>query len=99
VFVFNPDGVRPWLAHSIGENFSDLVNVQSVGAAIQNMLLAAHDAGIGSLWICDVFFAYEPLCTWLGEDGQLVAAISFGLADESPDAGPRKQIDEVTRWM
>jgi nitroreductase len=99
VFVFNPEGIRPWLAHSIGENFSDLVNVQSVGAAIQNMLLAAHDAGIGSLWICDVFYAYEPLCDWLGEDSQLVAAVSFGYPDESPEARPRKHVDEVTRWM
>ena len=99
VFVFNQEGVRPWLAHSIGENFSDLVNVQSVGAAIQNMLLAAHDAGIGSLWICDVFYAYEDLCNWLGEDGQLVAAVSFGYPDEVPDARPRMQVDEVTRWV
>jgi nitroreductase len=99
VFVFNPEGIRPWLAHSIDENFSDLVNVQSVGAAIENMLLAAHDAGIGSLWMCDVLYAYEPLCDWVGEDGQLVAAISFGYPDESPEARPRKQVDEVTRWM
>jgi len=32
-----------------------VVNIQSIGAAIQNMVLAAQDLGIGSLWICDVF--------------------------------------------
>jgi nitroreductase len=99
VFVFNPEGVRPWLAHSIGENFSDLVNVQSVGAAIENMLLAAYDLGVGSLWICDVFYAYEDLCNWLGEDGQMVAAVSLGYPDEQPDARPRKTLEEVTRWI
>jgi nitroreductase len=49
VFIFNPEGIYPWLAHSIGQNFDDLVNVQSIGAAIQNMLLAAQDLGLGSL--------------------------------------------------
>jgi len=33
------------------------VDVQSIGAAIQNMLLAALELGVGSLWICDVFYA------------------------------------------
>lgn len=67
VFVFNPDGLFPWLAHSISQNFIELVDTQSIGAAIQNMLLAATDLGLGSLWICDVFCAYEELCKWLGE--------------------------------
>lgn len=99
VFVFNPFGTKPWLARSIEQNFHDLVNVQSVGAAIQNMLLAARDLGIGSLWICDVFYAYEELCNWLGEDCQMVAAVSFGYADENPDARPRKPLSEVMRVL
>jgi nitroreductase len=99
VFVFNPEGMRPWLARSIEQNFQDLVNVQSIGAAIQNMLLAAQDLGIGSLWIADVFEAYEELCTWLGEQTQMVAAVSFGYPDESPGALPRKPLDEVARWL
>jgi hypothetical protein len=41
VFIFNPTGMQPWLAHSIELNFMDVVDIQSVGAAIQNMLLAA----------------------------------------------------------
>jgi F420 biosynthesis protein FbiB-like protein len=97
VFVLNPHGLHPWLAHSIDQNFQNLVDVQSVGAAIQNMLLAAHDLGLGSLWICDVFFAYDELIKWLGEDCQMVAAVSFGYPAESPAARPRKTVDEVTR--
>ncbi|MGI5916232.1 MAG: nitroreductase family protein [Anaerolineae bacterium] len=99
VFVFNPYGIHPWLAHSIEQNFQSLVDVQSVGAAIQNMLLAAQDLGLGSLWICDVFFAYEELMGWLGEDCQMVAAVSFGYPAESPAARPRKAFDEVVRRM
>jgi nitroreductase len=99
VFILNPHGTHPWLAHSISQNFDDLVNVQSVGAAIQNMLLAAQDLGLGSLWICDVFYAYEALLAWLGESCQMVAAVSLGYADEAPAARPRKPLSEVARWI
>jgi nitroreductase len=103
VFVFNPDGIYPWLAHSIDQNFTEVVDTQSIGAAIQNMLLAALDLGIGSLWICDVFYAYEELANWLGEGaseharGQMIAAISFGYPDEAPPARKRKSLDELVK--
>jgi len=99
VFCFNPNGSHPYLAHSVGEMFEDLVNVQSVGAAIQNMLLAAQDLGIGSLWICDVFFAYDELCAWLGEQCEMIAAVSLGYPDEQPDARPRRPVSRVARWL
>ena len=99
VFIFNPEGMHPWLTRDAGKAFMDVVDVQSIGAAIQNMLLAAQDLGLGSLWICDVFYAYEELSRWLGESDQMIAAVSLGYADESPDARPRKPVSEVARWM
>jgi predicted transcriptional regulator YdeE/nitroreductase len=99
VFIFNPHGMRPWLAHSIQQMFQALVDTQSIGAAIQNMALAAQALGLGSLWICDVFEAYDELCQWLGEPGQMVAALSLGYADESPPARSRKPVGEVARWL
>lgn len=97
VFIFNPEGIKPWEPHDIDQMFSAVVDIQSIGAAIQNMLLAAQDLGIGSLWICDVFYAYEELCQWLGETGAMIAAVSFGYADESPIARARKPLREVAR--
>jgi nitroreductase len=95
VFVFNANAEntpgREWTSH--------VVDVQSIGASIQNMLLAAWELGVGSLWICDVFYAYAELCEWLGETHEMIAAVSLGHADESPAARPRKPIDEVTRWL
>lgn len=99
IFVFNPEGLKPWFAHSIDQMFQDVVDIQSIGASIQNMLLAALDLDLGSLWICDVFIAYEELCAWLGEIGEMIAAVSFGYPDESPAARPRKTMDEVTRVL
>jgi F420 biosynthesis protein FbiB-like protein len=99
VFVFNPEGIHPWLTRSMEQMFVDVTNVQSIGAAIQNMVLAATDLGLGSLWICDVFYAYQELCDWLGEGGQMIAAVSLGYADESPAARPRRTPAEVTRCV
>jgi nitroreductase len=97
VFVFNEHGIDPWLDHSVDQTFQELVDVQSIGAAIQNMLLAATDLGLGSLWIADVLYAVTELKAWLEEKGQLVAAVSFGVPNESPDARPRKPLDEIMR--
>lgn len=99
VFIYNPEGIHPWIMRPIEQMFWDVVNIQSIGAAIQNMLLAAQDLGLGSLWICDVFTAYEELSGWLGETSQMIAAVSFGYPDEVPAARPRLSLDEVTRWL
>ncbi len=99
IFVINPEGILPWLPHSVGQMFDDVVDIQSSGAAIQNMLLAAQDLGLGTLWICDVFCAYEELMRWMDEGGEMIAAVAIGYADESPLARRRKPIEEVVRWM
>jgi len=99
VFVTNPEGQRPWFAHANDQSIMQVVDTQSVGAAIQNMLLAAQAEGVGTLWICDVFIAYDVLCDWLGERGELIAAISLGYADEAPAARPRKPLSDVTVWV
>ncbi|GLI56764.1 nitroreductase [Propionigenium maris DSM 9537] len=99
IFIFNPYGKAPWLPHSVRESFENLVDIQSAGAAIQNMLLAAQELGVGSLWICNIFYAYEELCTWLGEEGEMVAAVSLGYPDEAPDARPRKPLEDVIRQL
>jgi len=99
VFVLNPYGLSPWQPHTVDQMIDEVVDLQSVGAAIQTLLLAAQDQGLGSLWICDVFYAYTELCRWLGETGQLVAAVTLGYADERPAARPRKPASETVRWL
>ena len=46
MFAFNPLGLLPWWQHSVEQVSHMLANVQSVPAAIENMLLAAHDLGM-----------------------------------------------------
>lgn len=99
VFVFNTEGTHPWMERTVDQQFYELVNVQSIGAAIQNMLLAAQGQGLGSLWIADILDAYGELCEWLGQDTEMVAAVSFGYPDESPGPRPRKPMDQVVVWL
>ena len=99
IFVFNPQGAHPWVSHSIEQTLMETVDTQSIGAAIQNMLLAAQAMGLGTLWMCDVWSAYEQLSAWLGESGQLIAAVALGYPDEQPAARPRRPMAEVVRWF
>ncbi len=94
IFVFNP-----YAENVEGKRKYHVVDTQSVGAAIQNMILAAQEFGLGTLWICDVFYAYDKLCAWLGETHEMIAAVSLGYTDQQPDARPRKPVDEVTVWF
>ncbi|MBP3265254.1 MAG: nitroreductase family protein [Acidaminococcaceae bacterium] len=88
---------------SVDERVAELCNVQSVAAAVENMLLAAQELGIGSLWICDIFFAYPELSEWMEKKnlshGMLVAALAFGYADEAPKARTRKSLHDVVTFI
>jgi nitroreductase len=97
VFIVNTDN-KFTLESDVEEKFYEIANIQSIGASIENMLLEATELGIGSLWICDIFSAYDGLCKWLNINKQLIAAISFGYADETPNRRPRKNIEDVTEW-
>lgn len=98
VFVVNSLGKSILSDLTPEERVYEICNIQSISAAIQNMLLTATEKGIGSLWICDIYFAYAELCEWLNREGQLVAAVAFGYPDEFPQARPRKNFDEVVEW-
>ncbi len=95
----NTDGIHPWKARKEHESWWDLATVQSVGAAIQNMLLAAAELGLGSLWIADIWDAYPEVNAWLDTDYQLVSAVAFGYSDAPPAVPPRKPMEEVVRWL
>jgi nitroreductase len=99
IFIFNPGGTHPWQKKTVEQQIKEIVDIQSLGAAIQNMILAAESLGIGTLWICDIFSAYEELCKWLKKDCQMVAALALGYKNENPPARPRKGIDQVTEWI
>ncbi len=98
ILVYNPDW--EWADDRNEVNhYGYSVDTQSVGAAIQNMLLQAEDLGLGTLWICDVFFAEQEINAFVGRNDELVAAVSIGYKGEEPAARPRKPWQELTTWL
>ncbi|NHJ04575.1 MAG: nitroreductase [Candidatus Heimdallarchaeota archaeon] len=73
-------------------------DIQSVSAAIQNMLLKAYDLGLGSLWICDVLYIDKAINQYIKTDMELLAAVTIGYANESPKSRAKLTVDDVTIW-
>jgi nitroreductase len=76
-----------------------LMDTQSIGAAVQTLLLAAQNFGLASLWICDIFYCPNEICTWLNRKDELVAAVAIGYPSQSPAPRPRKLLQEVAEWL
>ena len=94
VFIVNPNGRDIEEEWTPADKIHELSDVQAIGAAAQNMALQATSMGIGSLWIGNIFFAYEELHEWLGE-GEMVMAMSFGYPNHNPCPLARKSEDDV----
>jgi nitroreductase len=71
----------------------------SVAAAIQNMILRAHDLGLGSLWIADIYHAKERLEKHLGKPWKLIAAVALGYPATEGRTPPKLTVDEVTEFL
>lgn len=98
IFVINSLGIDIHRGADPEERIYEICNAQSIGAAMENMALAATEHGLGSLWICDTYFAHDELNHWLDINGELTAAMAIGYADEAPRARPRKKLDEIVEW-
>jgi nitroreductase len=90
----------------IDEVFSkDFPHILSVGAAVQNMLLAATDMGLGTCWIGGVWRYTKEIKSLLGmpDNKKLVSAVALGYADlNSPISkykSTRDDISEFVRWI
>lgn len=75
-----------------------VLDIQSVGACIENMLLRAHDKNIASLWIGYILEIEEELKKILKTDKKLIASIALGYSEAKPKPRPRKDLKEVSTW-
>ncbi len=98
IFVVNPLGLGFDRELTAEERIYEICNAQSIGAAMENMTLAATELGLGSLWICDTYFAQQELSRWLSTEGELAAAMAIGYEDETPFPRPRRKLEDVTEW-
>lgn len=80
----------------------DLV-IQSLGAAMQNLLLAAHAKGLGACWYCAPAFCKEPVrkVLHIPKEVEPQALVVIGYPAEAPPVPTRKAISEqcfVDEW-
>ena len=68
--------------------------MQSVSAAIENLLLAAWDKGIGSCWLSApqrMGFGPALQARFAPDKGEFVAMVTLGYPDQEPKAPPRRE--------
>ncbi len=82
-----------------GNRGRDMYSLQDTAAAVQNLLLAATEEGLGSCWVgtfdelmvtrvLDVHPSWRP-----------VTLVTLGEAAESPGLRSRDSLDTVARWL
>lgn len=78
-----------------------LMAVQSMGAAIQNMLLMAYDLGLDTGWMCAPLFCPEVVCEALDIDRRLIpqALISVGYAAADPHRRERLPLSALVTYL
>ncbi len=71
--------------------------IQSLGAAIQNMLLMAYDLGLDGGWMCAPLFCPEVVCEALALDSRLIphALITLGYAAADPKRRERLPLEAL----
>jgi nitroreductase len=75
--------------------------IVSVSLAMENMLLMAHDLGLGASGLTGPLIAMNTLHEMLSVPAgwSIVSLIAVGYPDEQPVAPARKSPDDVTRWI
>ncbi|MBO0793761.1 MAG: nitroreductase family protein, partial [Ktedonobacteraceae bacterium] len=79
------------------QNDETIMAIQSLGAAVQNMLLMAYDLGLDSGWMCAPLFCPEVVVEALELDPRLIphALITVGYAAADPKRRPRRPLEEL----
>ena len=74
-----------------------IMAIQSLGAAVQNMLLMAYDLGLDSGWMCAPLFCPEIVCDALNLDTHLIphALITLGYAAADPKRRERLPLSSL----
>lgn len=78
-------------------------DLQAIGAAIQNMILTAHDIGLGCCWVGEILKNEETINKNLEIDAELelMAVVTVGYPDKSRiNVVKRKNVDEcIAKWL
>lgn len=71
------------------------MDILSIGAAIENMILSFTDMGLGSVWIGNTNLINDVVKDILNVEYETVSSIAVGVPGQSPKPRPRKNIEDV----
>lgn len=76
-------------------------DIQSLGAAMENLCLAAHAMGYGTCWMTAPCIAGPEIKDLLGIEPpwEVIAFLPLGIPDEEPPGKPRKPLEEVLEFI
>jgi PPOX class probable F420-dependent enzyme len=79
------------------QHAEEVMAIQSLGAAIQNMLLAAYSQGLDTGWMCAPLFCPDTVRAALALDTALIphALLPVGYAAQDPKRRPRLPLEEL----
>jgi nitroreductase len=77
--------------------YNEVKDHQSMGACLQNMLLAAHGMGLGAVWLGEILKSAEEVRKLLGvpEAMELMAVVAIGYPDGKGGTSSRKGVQDV----
>jgi nitroreductase len=76
-------------------SYDRVKDIQSVGACLQNILLAIHHLGLGGVWLGEILKNRKQVESLLKvpENCELMAVVAFGHPAESKKQGTRKPLE------
>ncbi len=79
----------------------NVMAIQSTAMAVQNLLLAAHAAGLGACWMCAPLFCPDTVRAALDlpADWQPQAIVTLGLPASAGKPHSRRPLAEVVRYV
>lgn len=89
-----------WVRHA--DPAIDTEDHEAAAAAVQNILLGVHAAGLGGFWSTSAALRHPDTLRWClinPNQEQFIGSLWLGHAVAQPPAPPRKSVTEVSRWL
>ena len=77
------------------ENDDREMDILSVGACIENMILYYTSMGLGTIWIGNTNIINEEIKDLLGINYDTISSLGIGFKNQEPHSRPRKEFEDV----
>lgn len=88
-----PNLIMVFIDNDIKDNRD--MDIISIGAFIENLILAYTDMGLGTIWIGNTNLVSDEIKEILGVSYETVSCVGVGYANQEPKARPRKEIEDI----